>query len=176
MQMKKFLMALLCVLLSATTALAQNNVTGTVVDETGEPIIGASVMVKGTKTGTVTDVDGKFSLNNVQGKTLVISYIGYDNSEVRAQNGMKIQLNSNSQALDEVVVTGMQKVDKRLFTGSSTKINANEAKIDGMADISRSLEGRAAGVSVQNVSGTFGTGHKNSGRGAKSLYAKQTTI
>ena len=69
MQMKKFLMALLCVLLSATTALAQNNVTGTVVDETGEPVIGASVMVKGTKTGTVTDVDGKFSLVNVQGKT-----------------------------------------------------------------------------------------------------------
>ena len=176
MQMKKFLMALLCVLLSATTALAQNNVTGTVVDETGEPVIGASVMVKGTKTGTVTDVDGKFSLNNVQGKTLVISYIGYDNSEVRAQNGMKIQLNSNSQALDEVVVTGMQKVDKRLFTGSSTKINANEAKIDGMADISRSLEGRAAGVSVQNVSGTFGTAPKIRVRGATSIYGNSKPL
>ena len=176
MQMKKFLMALLCVLLSATTALAQSNVTGTVVDETGEPVIGASVMVKGTKTGTVTDVDGKFSLNNVQGKTLVISYIGYDNSEVRAQNGMKIQLNSNSQALDEVVVTGMQKVDKRLFTGSSTKINANEAKIDGMADISRSLEGRAAGVSVQNVSGTFGTAPKIRVRGATSIYGNSKPL
>jgi TonB-linked SusC/RagA family outer membrane protein len=176
MQMKKFLMALLCVLLSATTALAQNNVTGTVVDETGEPIIGASVMVKGTKTGTVTDVDGKFSLVNVQGKTLVVSYIGYDNSEVRAQNGMKIQLNSNSQALDEVVVTGMQKVDKRLFTGSSTKINASEAKIDGMADISRSLEGRAAGVSVQNVSGTFGTAPKIRVRGATSIYGSSKPL
>ena len=176
MQMKKFLMALLCVLLSATTALAQNNVTGTVVDETGEPVIGASVMVKGTKTGTVTDVDGKFSLVNVQGKTLVVSYIGYDNSEVRAQNGMKIQLNSNSQALDEVVVTGMQKVDKRLFTGSSTKINANEAKIDGMADISRSLEGRAAGVSVQNVSGTFGTAPKIRVRGATSIYGNSKPL
>ena len=176
MQMKKFLMALLCVLLSATTALAQNNVTGTVVDETGEPVIGASVMVKGTKTGTVTDVDGKFSLVNVQGKTLVVSYIGYDNSEVRAQNGMKIQLKSNSQTLDEVVVTGMQKVDKRLFTGSSTKINANEAKIDGMADISRSLEGRAAGVSVQNVSGTFGTAPKIRVRGATSIYGNSKPL
>ena len=176
MQMKKFLMALLCVLLSATTALAQNNVTGTVVDETGEPVIGASVMVKGTKTGTVTDVDGKFSLVNVQGKTLVVSYIGYDNKEVRAQNGMKIQLTSNSQALDEVVVTGMQKVDKRLFTGSSTKINASEAKIDGMADISRSLEGRAAGVSVQNVSGTFGTAPKIRVRGATSIYGNSKPL
>ena len=176
MQMKKFLMALLCVLLSATTALAQSNVTGTVVDETGEPVIGASVMVKGTKTGTVTDVDGKFSLVNVQGKTLVVSYIGYDNKEVRAQNGMKIQLTSNSQALDEVVVTGMQKVDKRLFTGSSTKINASEAKIDGMADISRSLEGRAAGVSVQNVSGTFGTAPKIRVRGATSIYGNSKPL
>ena len=176
MQMKKFLMALLCVLLSATTALAQSNVTGTVVDETGEPIIGASVMVKGTKTGTVTDVDGKFSLVNVQGKTLVVSYIGYDNKEVRAQNGMKVQLTSNSQALDEVVVTGMQKVDKRLFTGSSTKINASEAKIDGMADISRSLEGRAAGVSVQNVSGTFGTAPKIRVRGATSIYGNSKPL
>jgi len=176
MQMKKFLMALLCVLLSATTALAQSNVTGTVVDETGEPVIGASVMVKGTKTGTVTDVDGKFSLVNVQGKTLVVSYIGYDNKEVRAQNGMKVQLTSNSQALDEVVVTGMQKVDKRLFTGSSTKINASEAKIDGMADISRSLEGRAAGVSVQNVSGTFGTAPKIRVRGATSIYGSSKPL
>ena len=176
MQMKKFLMALLCVLLSATTALAQSNVTGTVVDETGEPVIGASVMVKGTKTGTVTDVDGKFSLVNVQGKTLVVSYIGYDNKEVRAQNGMKIQLTSNSQALEEVVVTGMQKVDKRLFTGSSTKINASEAKIDGMADISRSLEGRAAGVSVQNVSGTFGTAPKIRVRGATSIYGSSKPL
>ena len=176
MQMKKFLMALLCVLLSATTALAQSNVTGTVVDETGEPVIGASVMVKGTKTGTVTDVDGKFSLVNVQGKTLVVSYIGYDNKEVRAQNGMKVQLTSNSQALDEVVVTGMQKVDKRLFTGSSTKINASEAKIDGMADISRSLEGRAAGVSVQNVSGTFGTAPKIRVRGATSIYGNSKPL
>ena len=176
MQMKKFLMALLCVLLSATTALAQSNVTGTVVDETGEPVIGASVMVKGTKTGTVTDVDGKFSLVNVQGKTLVVSYIGYDNKEVRAQNGMKVQLTSNSQALDEVVVTGMQKVDKRLFTGSSTKVNAAEAKIDGMADISRSLEGRAAGVNVQNVSGTFGTAPKIRVRGATSIYGSSKPL
>ena len=176
MQMKKFLMALLCVLLSATTALAQSNVTGTVVDETGEPVIGASVMVKGTKTGTVTDVDGKFSLVNVQGKTLVVSYIGYDNSEVRAQNGMKIQLKSNSQTLDEVVVTGMQKVDKRLFTGSSTKIAASDAKIDGMADISRSLEGRAAGVSVQNVCGTFGTAPKIRVRGATSIYGNSKPL
>ena len=176
MQMKKFLMALLCVLLSATTALAQNNVTGTVVDEAGEPVIGASVMVKGTKTGTVTDVDGKFSLVNVQGKTLVVSYIGYDNSEVRAQNGMKIQLKSNSQTLGEVVVTGMTRMDRRMFTGATDKVNADEAMINGIADISRSLEGRSAGVSVQNVSGTFGTAPKIRVRGATSIYGSSKPL
>ena len=176
MQMKKFLMALLCVLLSATTALAQSNVTGTVVDETGEPVIGASVMVKGTKTGTVTDVDGKFSLVNVQGKTLVVSYIGYDNSEVRAQNGMKIQLKSNSQTLGEVVVTGMTRMDRRMFTGATDKVNADEAMINGIADISRSLEGRSAGVSVQNVSGTFGTAPKIRVRGATSIYGSSKPL
>ena len=176
MQMKKFLMALLCVLLSATTALAQSNVTGTVVDETGEPVIGASVMVKGTKTGTVTDVDGKFSLVNVQGKTLVVSYIGYDNSEVRAQNGMKIQLKSNSQTLGEVVVTGMTRMDRRMFTGATDKVNADDAMINGIADISRSLEGRSAGVSVQNVSGTFGTAPKIRVRGATSIYGSSKPL
>ena len=176
MQMKKFLMTLLCVLLSTTVALAQSNVTGTVVDETGEPVIGASVMVKGTKTGTVTDVDGKFSLVNVQGKTLVISYIGYDNSEVRAQNGMKVQLKSNSQTLGEVVVTGMTRMDRRMFTGATDKVNADEAMINGIADISRSLEGRSAGVSVQNVSGTFGTAPKIRVRGATSIYGSSKPL
>ena len=80
--MKKFLLALFCVLLSTTSILAQGgSVSGTVVDENGEPVIGASVMIKGTSTGTVTDIDGKFSLN-AAGKTLVISYIGYDKKEI----------------------------------------------------------------------------------------------
>lgn len=124
----------------------------------------------------MTDVDGKFSLVNVQGKTLVVSYIGYDNKEVRAQNGMKIQLKSNSQTLDEVVVTGMQKMDKRLFTGATAKVDAEKAKLDGVADISRSLEGRVAGVSVQNVSGTFGTAPKIRVRGATSIYGSSKPL
>ena len=94
---------------------------------------------------------------------------------LKAKNGMKVVL-QNSAELKEVVVTGMQKVDKRLFTGASTKINASDAKIDGMADISRSLEGRAAGVSVQNVSGTFGTAPKIRVRGATSIYGNSKPL
>lgn len=175
--MKKVLLTLLCVLLSTWTAFAQSGqVSGLVVDEHGEPIIGASVLIKGTKTGGVTDIDGKFTLNNAAGKTLVVSYIGYDTREIKARDGMRISLAVNSTQLEGVVVTGMVKMDKRLFSGASTKIDASTAKLDGVADISRSLEGKAAGVSVQNVSGTFGTAPKIRVRGATSIYGSSKPL
>ncbi len=175
--MKKFLLTLLCVLISTSAIFAQGgSVSGTVVDENGEPVIGASVLVKGAKTGVVTDIDGKFSLPNSAGKTIVVSYIGYDKKEVKGKNGVRISLSGNATQLDGVVVTGMQKMDKRLFTGSTTKIDASSAKLDGVADVSRSLEGRAAGVSVQNVSGTFGTAPKIRVRGATSIYGSSKPL
>lgn len=82
----------------------------------------------------------------------------------------------DAEVLQEVVVTGMQKMDKRLFTGAATKISAENAKIDGLADVSRALEGRAAGVSVQNVSGTFGTAPKIRVRGATSIYGNSKPL
>lgn len=173
---KQLLFTLICVLLSTMTALAQNTVRGTVVDEKGEPIIGASIVIKGQKTGTITDANGNFSISTALGKTLVVSFIGYDTKEVKAQLKMKIQLKGNETALGEVVVTGMQKMDKRLFTGATTKLDAESTKIDGIADISRSLEGRAAGVSVQNVSGTFGTAPKIRVRGATSIYGSSKPL
>ena len=175
--MKKIFLTLICALMCTVAALAQGNqVRGTVFDENGEPVIGASVMIKGTKTGTVTNVDGQFTLNDAVGKTLVITYIGYENQEVKAQRTMEIHLQSSSTTIDEVVVTGMQKMDKRLFTGATSKVDAEKAKLDGVADISRSLEGRVAGVSVQNVSGTFGTAPKIRVRGATSIYGSSRPL
>ena len=160
-------MFLACLSLSFGIALAQTNVTGTVISaEDDQPVIGATVLVQGQKSGTVTDVNGQFTLNVPAGKKITISYIGMTSQTLTPKNGMTVVL-QNGAALKEVVVTGMQKVDKRLFTGSSTKVSASDAKIDGMADISRSLEGRAAGVSVQNVTGTFGTAPKIRVRGAR---------
>ncbi len=174
---RKLTMLLLCLFFSIGAVFAQNKVTGTVVSQDdGEPIIGATVMVQGSKTGTTTDIDGKFTLSVPAGKKLVISYVGMKSQTVSAKSGMKIQLASDAQVVSEVVVTGMQKVDKRLFTGATTKIDASNAKIDGMADISRSLEGRAAGVSVQNVSGTFGTAPKIRVRGATSIYGSSKPL
>ena len=159
-------------------ALAQTKVTGTVVSqEDGEPVIGASVVVAGAaRTGTVTDIDGHFSLEVPAGKKLVVSYIGMQPQTLSPSAKMLIKLKPDSKSLGEVVVTGMQHVDRRLFTGAATSINAEEAKLDGVADISRSLEGRAAGVSVQNVTGTFGTAPKIRVRGATSIYGSSKPL
>ncbi len=174
---KRLTMLLACLFLSLGMAFAQTKVTGTVISqEDGLPVIGATVMVEGTKTGTTTNIDGQFSLNVPAGKKLVISYVGMKPQTVTAKPGMKVSLESSAHVVDEVVVTGMQKMDKRLFTGATTKIDAEGTKISGMADISRSLEGRAAGVSVQNVSGTFGTAPKIRVRGATSIYGSSNPL
>ncbi|MDO4163959.1 MAG: SusC/RagA family TonB-linked outer membrane protein [Bacteroides sp.] len=124
-------------------------------------------------------MDGKFTIPNVpsSSRTLRITYIGMEPIEVPIKSGtMKITMRSDSEVLGEVVVTGMQKMDKRLFTGAATKLSSDDVKLDGMADISRSLEGRAAGVSVQNVSGTFGTAPKIRVRGATSIYGSSKPL
>lgn len=157
-------------------AFAQEKISGTVVSgEDGEPIIGASVVAQGDKAKAVTDLNGKFTIHVAEGKLISISYVGMATQTVKAKNGMTVTLNPN-QTLQEVVVTGMTTTDKRLFTGATTKIKADDAKISGMPDISRSLEGRAAGVSVQNVSGTFGTAPKIRVRGATSIYGSSKPL
>ena len=173
---KRLTMLLVGFFLSLGMAIAQNTISGTVLEEDGEPLIGATVMVQGTKQGTQTDINGRFSISVPSGKKIVISYIGLTPQTLTPKNGMKVTLRSDSQNIDEVVVTGMQKMDKRLFTGATTKIDAEKTKLDGIADVSRSLEGRAAGVSVQNVSGTFGTAPKIRVRGATSIYGSSKPL
>ena len=169
----------LCLCLATALGYAQTTVKGTVIaEEDGLPVIGASVFVKGSQTiGTVTDLDGHFSLNvPASAKTLVVSFIGYVDQEVPVQPQVTVTLKSDAEMLEQVVVTGMQKMDRRLFTGAASKVSAEDAKLDGMADISRSLEGRVAGVSVQNVTGTFGTAPKIRVRGATSIYGSSKPL
>ena len=170
------MMFLSCLLLSMGMAFAQNKITGTVFEDGGEPCIGATIMIQGTKQGTKTDIDGHFTINVPAGKKLVISYIGMISQTVTPKNGMTVTLKPDAQTLTEVVAVGMMKQDKRLFTGSTTKVDAEKAKLDGIADVSRALEGRAAGVSVQNVSGTFGTAPKIRVRGATSIYGSSKPL
>ena len=115
-QTKRFLLSFLVLLLS-TIMYAQTEISGTVTDDMG-PIIGATVMEKGTSNGTVTDFDGIFKLKVEAGKTLIISYIGYQTQELPAANGMKVEMKSDAQLLNEVVVTGYQVQRKADLTGS----------------------------------------------------------
>ena len=155
-----------------SSVLAQHKVSGVVLESpNNEPIIGATVTVVGTKTAAVTDMDGKFSLIvSEEHPKLSISYIGMVTQTVKGSTNMKVLLKADSQTLNEVVVTGLTKTDRRLFTGATDKVDASKARLNGVADVSRSLEGQAAGVSVQNVSGTFGSAPKIRVRGATSIY------
>ena len=175
---KKLTLFLVCLWMSLGMAFAQVDVSGTVISQDdGEPIVGASVIVSGGAkgTGTVTDIDGNFKMNVPKGAKLIFSYVGMESQTLLAKAGMKVALKPEAQ-LQEVVVTGLQKTDRRLFTGATNKVDAEEARLNGVADISRSLEGRAAGVSVQNVSGTFGSAPKIRVRGATSIYGSSKPL
>ena len=170
-------MMLMCLMVSVTAALAQTKVTGIVVEDgTEEPIIGASVMITGTKKGVVTDINGNFSIEVPAGKKLTFSYIGMQPVTLSAKQQMKVLMKADNTTIEEVVVTGMQKTDKRLFTGASSKIDADKTHLSGAADVSRSLEGRVAGVQVTNVSGTFGASPKIRVRGATSIYGNSKPL
>lgn len=172
------LLTFLFVGIGLVTAQTQNISGNIVAHEDDLPVIGATILVKGTQIGVVSDVDGNFTLQNVplSAKILVITHISMKTKEVTIKPNLKIVLTANNELLEEFVVTGMQRVDKRLFTGASTKLNAENVKMDGVAEVTRALEGRAAGVSVQNVSGTFGTAPKIRVRGATSIYGSSKPL
>jgi TonB-linked SusC/RagA family outer membrane protein len=161
-------------LISAVIAQAQTGtIRGKVVDSLGAPLPGVSVAVKESKTGTSTNASGEFILNGVAPRaTLVVSYVGLETKEITlaaGQTNVDITLLADVTALQDVVVTGFQRIDKKKFTGAAVTLRAEDVKIDGVADVSRMLEGRAAGVSVQNVSSTFGSAPKVRVRGATSI-------
>ncbi|MFT2011323.1 SusC/RagA family TonB-linked outer membrane protein [Pontibacter sp. 13R65] len=137
-----------------------------------EPMMGVVVMEKGTSNGTGTDLDGNYQLrvkdNNA---VLVFTLIGYKTVEVpvAGQSTVNLTLEENTNVLQEVVVTGYQTIDRKMFTGSAALLKGEDAKREGITDVSRMLEGRVAGVSVQNVSGTFGAAPKIRVRGATSI-------
>ena len=178
--MGKKLMVLMTFLWVALGLAAQVTVTGTVVDkEENEPLPGVTVKLKGKgNVATSTDVDGNFSIAVPSlSSMLEFSFVGMNTVEVKASSSpITVKMESSNTSLNEIVVTGMGTTDRRLFTGATTKINAEESRLSGVSDISRSLEGRAAGVTVQNVSGTFGTAPKIRVRGATSIYGSSKPL
>ncbi len=151
----------------------QTRASGTVVDGEGNPLGNVSVLVVGSTTATMTDKDGKFQIAANVGNTLEARFIGYKSSRVTISNlnNIRIVLATEESSIEEVqvVATGYQNLDRKFFTGSSTRIDAKDAERAGVPDISRMLEGQVSGLSLQNVSGTFGAAPKMRIRGATSL-------
>lgn len=146
-KLKKLLLSF-ALLFVSTMMYAQTEISGTVVDPTGETIIGATVMEKGTSNGTVTDFDGNFKIKVNPGTTLVFSYIGFDKQEVPAQNGMTVTMKDNASELAEIVVTGYQTQRKADLTGAVAVMDMKSAKSEGDPNMLNSMQGKLPGVNI----------------------------
>lgn len=164
----------------STTAQRDIVVKGVVKDKAnGQPIPGVSVLVKGTSVISATNANGEYAISAKEGAVLVFRYIGYKSVEIAVGGRTKIDIlmQEDSDQLQEVVITGMGvQVDKRAFTGATTQIKAADAEIGGLPDPSRMLDGKVAGVTVQNTTGTFGTAPKIRVRGATSIYGNSKPL
>lgn len=177
--MKKNHLALLLLIIISSIpifASAQNpavRLTGRVTGkEENTPLGQVSVQNLVTGKGVFTAASGEYAIEVRRGDSLRFSYVGKATTTFiyRGQNTLNVELvNQAEKALEEVVVTGFQNIDRKKFTGAAVRLKADDVKIDGMTDVSRMLEGRAAGVTVQNVSSTFGSAPKIRIRGATSI-------
>ncbi len=156
-------------------------INGTITDKTGFPIPGSTVSIEGTNKGVVTDFDGNFTIRVSVADILKVESLGFETQKITIESKSKktytIVLQESVESLDEVVITdGYKKVDRRLFAGVATKLNLEDVKIDGVSDASRLLEGRDAGVVVDNVSGSFGASPRIRIRGNTSLNGNNNPI
>lgn len=157
---QKPLMALFLLCLFPLGALAQSLIKGTVKDVSGDPIIGASVKVQGSKSGVITDFDGNFSVQADNNATLVISYIGYTTETVKVagKNNLSITLKEDAQTLNDIVVIGYGVQKKSDLTGAVASVKAEDLKHRSTTDAAAALQGKAAGVQILNSSGKPGQG------------------
>ena len=156
-------------LLNSTWAFAQSTVNGVVKDSAGEPLIGVNVIEKGTTNGTVTDVDGKFTMSVAPGKTLLISYIGYKTQEVAAGRNLNIILAEDNAMLDEVVVVGYGSMTRKDVTSSITTVKADKLNVGTYTDPAQLLQGKVPGLSITQSSDPNGGTSSIQLRGASSL-------
>ncbi|BDD10510.1 SusC/RagA family TonB-linked outer membrane protein [Fulvitalea axinellae] len=159
-----------------TTAVqqAKKAVKGIVLDENGEALPGATVNIQGTTVGGTTDFNGAFSITASESDKLVFKFIGYQTQvrnvkDLLGLSSVTITLEPEAKMLEDVVVTGFQEIDRKLFTGAAAFVNMKDVKLDGVPDATQALQGRVAGVSVDNVSGSFGTAPRILIRGNASL-------
>ena len=170
--MKKLSLVLSLVLFTVGFAMAQRTVSGTITDDGGEPLIGASILVKGTSSGTVTDIDGSYSVELPDGsKILVVSYTGFETREIEVgvSNTLDITM-SEGVALDEVVVTGLGiRREKKALGYAVTTLSNDQLELRPEADVARVLRGKVPGVDISATSGLAGSGTNVIIRGYSSI-------
>ena len=143
--------------LFGAVAFAQQTVTGTVTDEAGVPLPGATVSIEGTSNAVTTDFDGKYSILATQGEILVVNYVGYNATKADVTSSTIDIVLSSSTELDEVIVTGYGTFDKKKFTGSAVTLSGETLSKKNVSNISKALIGEAVGVTVVNTTGQPGT-------------------
>ena len=174
---KRLMTFIACLFLSLGMALAQTQVSGTITSsEDGSPVIGASIKVVGTQTGTVTDVDGNFSLAAPANAKLEISYIGMIGKTVKAGKNMKIVLDPDNHALDEVMVVAFGTAKKSAFTGSATVVGSEELSKAQVSSVTNALAGAVPGVQLTSNNGAPGSTSTIRIRGFSSLNAKNDAL
>ena len=144
-------------------------ITGVVKDESGEPIIGATVKVKGSSMGVITDLDGKFEINSEVGVPLVITYVGFADHELAASHNMEVVMAENTEALDEVVVVGYGTMRKADMTGAISSVNTSELGKRTTTNPAEALQGKVAGVNIMKSGGNAGAGMQVKIRGVKTF-------
>ena len=145
--LKRFLLSFM-LMLTCTLVYAQTEITGTVVDETGETVIGATVMEKGTTNGTVTDFDGVFTIKVNPGATLVFSYVGFLNVEMPASNGMVVTMKEDALSLNEIVVTGYTTQRKADLTGAVSVVSVTDLVKQNENNPIKAMQGRVPGMNI----------------------------
>lgn len=171
-----FLVLLTC--FAGTDAFAQNNVKGKITNNTGEPVVGASVVVKGTTVGTNTGGDGSYSIAAAKGATIVVSSVGYTTREITVgdNNTIDVQLSSATGDLDQVIVVGYGTQRKEAITGSVASIGGEKMREVPSPNISQALQGRMAGVDIAQTSTRPGATMQIRIRGTRSLSADNNPL
>ncbi|NDV83779.1 TonB-dependent receptor [Bacteroides sp. 51] len=166
---RKILFALLALLISCSAFAQTMTVQGQIVDSAKEPIIGASILEKGTTNGTISDFDGNFTLSVNRGATLLITYIGYKPMEVKATANLNVTLTEDNELLDEVVVIGYGSVKRKDVTTSISSVSTKDLDQRPILSAAQAMQGKAAGVSVVATSGEPGATLSIRVRGTTSL-------
>ena len=178
--MKKTLLLLfVCLFVGISHAQAQVTVKGTVISsENNEPVIGASVLVKGTTNGTITDINGQFTLTNISptNKTIIVSFIGMETQEVTIKPEMKIVMTSTTEVMEEVLVVAYGTAKKSAFTGAASTVGAKSIEKRAITNVTAALEGNASGVQVTAATGQPGESSSIRIRGFGSVNASNAPL